>query len=210
MPNPTNWRVIGCRGCGSAIVEAALVLAEIPYDREEVDYSTPSPARDRLTALNPLTQVPTVVLPDGTVMSESFAIMLHINDLVPKLALVPPIGDPLRPTGLRWLAFLIAAVYPTFTYGDEPAKWVGDAGPALRESTLAHRKRLWAYLETIARGPWFLGERFSALDLYVTAMTRWQPGRVWFAEQTPKLHVIAKTLDAERRLQSLWVANFDG
>ena len=37
----TAWRVLGCRGCGSAIVEAALVLAGIPYEREEVDYDEP-------------------------------------------------------------------------------------------------------------------------------------------------------------------------
>ena len=62
------WRMIGCRGCGSAIAEAALVLAGVPFDREEVDYNQKGPARDRLFALNPLGQVPTVVLPDGTVM----------------------------------------------------------------------------------------------------------------------------------------------
>ena len=42
-----RWRMIGCRGCGSAIVEAALVLAGVPYDREEVDYTQAGPARIR-------------------------------------------------------------------------------------------------------------------------------------------------------------------
>src|SRR5688572_20045638 len=107
-----NWRVLGCKGCGSTIVEAALTLANIPYDREETDYSTPA-GRDRLLQFNPLAQVPTVILPDETVMTESLALVLHIYDLVPKLGLVPAAGDPLRPTALRHLAFLIAAVYPT-------------------------------------------------------------------------------------------------
>jgi GST-like protein len=203
------WHVIGCRGCGSVIVEAALVIAEIPYDREEVDYSKPSPERDRLQALNPLVQVPTVTLPDGGVMSETFAIILYIDELAPKAKLLPPPGDPLRRDALRWLTFLVAAVYPTFTYGDEPAKWVGDAGPALRESTHTHRQKLWAYLETIAKGPRFLGDTFSALDLYVCAMTRWRPNRPWFAKQTPKLHAIATALDTDPRLAKLWAANFD-
>jgi GST-like protein len=203
-----QWRVIGCKGCGSTVVEAALVLAGIPYDREEVDYSTPSPARDRLAALNPLVQVPTVVLPDGTVMTESLAIVLQIDELVPKAGLVPPPGDPLRPIARRWLTFLVAAVYPTFTYGDEPSKWVGDAAPALRESTHAHRQKLWLHLETIAQAPWFLGERFSALDLYVCVMTQWRPNRPWFAKHTPKLHAIATALDGDPRFKALWAANF--
>jgi GST-like protein len=203
------WRVIGCKGCGSAVVEAALLLAEIPYARDEVDYSVASPERDRLQALNPLVQVPTLVLPDGAVMTESLAIVLHLDELVPDAGLLPPPGDPLRRDALRWLAFLVAAVYPTFTYGDEPSKWVGDAGPALRESTHAHRQKLWVYLETIAKGPWFLGPRFSALDVYVSVMTRWRPNRPWFAQHTPKLHAIAVALDDEPRLRALWAANFD-
>jgi GST-like protein len=205
----TPWHVIGCRGCGSVIAEAALVLAGIPYEREEVDYSTPSPERNRLQALNPLIQVPTVKLPDGFVMTESLAIVLHVDELAPQSRLLPPPGDPLRRDALRWLTFVVAAIYPTFTYGDEPAKWVGDAGPALREATHAHRQKLWAYLETIAKGPWFLGETFSALDLYVCAMTRWRPNRPWFASHTPKLSAIATRLDGDPRLAKLWAANFD-
>jgi len=202
------WRVIGCRGCGSAIAEAALVLAGIPYDREEVDYTQAGPARDRLLAVNPLGQVPTVILPGGAVMTETAALALHVDELVPAAGLFPPPGDPLRPGALRWLVFLVSAVYPTFTYGDEPGKWVGDAGPALREATDAHRNRLWQQIEAVAVGPWFLGARFSMLDVYVTVMTRWRPRRAWFAEHCPKLTAIATALDDDPRLRALWAANF--
>lgn len=202
------WRVFGCRGCGSAIVEAALVLAGIAYDREEVDYTAPGPARDRLRAHNPLGQVPTLILPDRTVMTETLAIALHVAELVPEAGLLPPPGDPLRPVALRWLAFLVAAVYPTFTYGDDPAKWIGDAGPALRDATDAHRARLWPQVEAAARGPWFLGARFSLLDVYVCVMTRWRPRRAWFAEHCPRLTAIATAVDDDARLRALWAANF--
>jgi GST-like protein len=202
------WRVLGCRGCGSVIAEAALVLAELPYDREEVDYTTPGPARDRLLAVNPLGQVPTVIMPDGAVMTETAALALHIDELAPAAGLFPAPGDPLRREALRWLVFLVAAVYPTFTYGDEPEKWIGDAGPVLRDATHAHRRKLWHQLEGVARGPWFLGARFSMLDVYVAAMTRWQPGRAWFAEHCPKLAAIAAAADHDPRLRALWAANF--
>ena len=43
-----NHRLLGCKGCGSAIVECAFALAGIPLDHEEVDYSAGSPTRDRL------------------------------------------------------------------------------------------------------------------------------------------------------------------
>lgn len=202
-----RWRVLGCRGCGSAIVEAALVLAKIPYDREEANYETPE-GKQRIAEVNPLAQVPTIVLPDGTIMTESAAVILYIDGLVPDLGLVPVVRDPLRRDFLRWLMFLVAAVYPTFTYGDNPAKWVGEHGPELRESTDEHRKSLWRLVEGAVRGPWFLGERPSALDLYVSVMTRWRPRREWFAENCPRLHKIAVLVDEDARLAPVWTANF--
>src|SRR5262249_19465664 len=188
---PKPWRVLGCKGCGSTIVEAALVLCDIAYEREELDYTNPE-QRAKLAAVNPLAQVPALVMPDGGVMTESAAIVLHLDELVPEAGLLPSPRDPLRRDALRWLVFIVAALYPTWTYGDEPAKW---AGPELRESTDAHRKKLWQQLEGEARGPWFLGPRFSALDVYISIMTRWRPGRAWFAESCPKLAAIAGVLD---------------
>ena len=189
-----NHLLLGCKGCGNVIVEAAFNLAGIPVDCEEVDYSDDSPTRPRLLQFNPLGQVPTLVLPDGTVMTESLAMLHYIDDVAPQAGLIPPKGDPLRPVFYRWAVFLVAAVYPTYTYGDDPRKWVADEAAAklLRESTDEHRKRLWAQIERQADAPWFLGERFSALDLYVAAMTRWRPGVLWFAKNTPKCVAIAQ------------------
>src|SRR4029079_6845346 len=104
---------------------------------------------------------------------ETAAIALHVDELVPAAGLFPAPRDPLRRDALRWLTFLVAAVYPTFTYGDEPDKWIGDAGPRLRDATNAHREKLWRQIEGVAQAPWFLGARFSMLDIYVCVMTRW-------------------------------------
>ena len=190
-----SWRVLGCRGCGNTIVEAALTLAGIPYTREEADYAD-AEGLAKLLPLNPLAQVPTVVLPDGRVMTESAAIILHIE----------PSSDP---EFLRWLMFFVCAIYPTFTYGDEPQKWTASGAEELRASTNAHREKLWRYVETVAKGPWFLGDRLSALDLYVSVMTSWRPRREWFAKECPKLHAIAVAIDNDARLAPVWAANFD-
>ena len=204
------WRVFTARGWGSVLAEAVLSSAGIPYERDEVDPSEPGPGRDRLRAANPLGQLPTVVLPDGAVLTESAAIVLHVAELVPEAGLAPPPGAPDRAAFLRWLVFLVAAVYPTFTYGDEPARWVTTASDELRRSTDEHRKKLWKQLEGVAAGPWFLGERFSALDIYIGVMTRWRPGRAWFAKSCPRLHAIAEAADGRPAIASLLAANFEG
>jgi len=194
MPTPAVLPLlIGCKGCGSAIVEFAFAVAGLPYDREEVDYAPDSPTRERLLAVNPLGQVPALVLPHGRVLTETLAMLHYVNDRAPKAGLIPAPIDPAREVFYRWAVFLVAAVYPTFTYGDDPGKWVADAAGAkqLRESTDRHREALWRQVEAEASAPWFLGSRMSAIDLYLAAMTRWRPGAKWFAENAPKLSAIA-------------------
>lgn len=204
-------RLLGCKGCGSAIVEAAFALAKIPLEYEEVDYGAGSPTRERLLEVNPLGQVPALLLPDASVMTESLAIVHYLNDLAPKAGLVPAKGHAKRTEFLRWSTFLVAAVYPTFTYGDEPAKWVEDVMGAkqLRESTDRHRERQWMRMEEVAGEPWFLGQTTSAIDLYVAAMTRWRPGRKWFAANTPKLLAIAQRTSATAGVGDVMKRNFD-
>jgi GST-like protein len=105
--------------------------------------------------------------------------------------------------------FLVAALYPTFTYGDEPKRWTETGSDELRRSTDAHRLSLWQQLERAAVGPWFLGDRFSAIDVYVSVMTRWRPGRAWIQETCPKLFAAAKGVDERPDLAEVWRANFD-
>jgi GST-like protein len=179
-----NHELLAIRGYGSAIVEAAFGVAGVPFDRVEVDASS----RERLIAANPLGQVPTLLLPDGTVLTESAAIVLYLNDLRPAAGLVPPVGDADRPRFLRWLVFLVAALYPTFTTG-------------------APRDGLWRQLEEAAGTPWFLGERRSAVDLYLAVMTRWDPAP-WFVEHTPKLAAIARRATEEPGIREALASNF--
>jgi GST-like protein len=166
----------------------------VPLEYEEVDYGAGSATRERLLGVNPLGQVPALILPDGNVMTESLAIVHYLNDVAPRAGLVPAKADPARVPFLRWSTFLIAAVYPTFSYGDEPAKWVEDVKGAkqLRESTDRHREAQWLRVEEVAGDPWFLGTKANALDLYIAVMTRWRPGRKWFAANTPRLVAIAE------------------
>ena len=202
--------LLGCRGCGNVIVECAFALAGVEIDYEEVDYAEASPTRPRLLQFNPLGQVPTLVLGDGTVMTESLAIVHYVDEYWPNAGLIPPPGDEARAAFYRWAVFIVAAVYPTFTYGDDPAKWVANEEGAkqLRESTNRHREALWRQVDAAAGSPWFLGERRSALDVYLAVMTHWRPGRKWFAANTPRIVAIAQRLAALGEIAPVLKKNF--
>lgn len=198
-------------GWGSAIIEAQLAWYGLPAQIADAgDLFESADARARLQPLNPVAQVPTLVLPDGTVLTESAAITLHLADRTGRDDLVPGPAAPERAAFLRWLVFLVANVYPTFTYADLPTRFVKDeaAAPAFRAEVDAYAQRLWLMVEAAAGAPWFLGQRLSAIDLYLAVMTRWRPKRAWFAAQAPRLHAIAERADALPALAPMLARNF--
>jgi GST-like protein len=206
-----SYTLHGRPGWGSTIVEAQLAALELPFDYVEVpDLFASEEGRRQLARYNPLSQVPTLVLPDGSVMTESAAITLHLADATSRDDFVPPPGHPTRPQFLRWLVYLVTNVYPTFTYADDPQRFVRDKAAADRfeEAVGAHRERLWRNVEAAAGAPWFLGERFSALDVYVGTMARWKPGRKWFAQHAPALAAIARRAGDDERFVPVWRHNF--
>ncbi len=208
MAEYTLW---GRAGWGSTLVEAQLVWYGLPFRFEPVgDLFKEPDARTRLEKVNPLAQVPTLILPDGQTMSESAAITLLLADITGQDSLVPKAGAPERAAFLRWLVFLVANIYPTFTYADDPARFVSvnAARDPFRAATDAYAQRLWRQVETAARTPWFLGERFSALDIYVSVMTRWRPKRGWFETETPRLFAVARRADLKPELVAVWKRNW--
>ncbi len=201
----------GNPGWGSALVEAQLDWLGLSYRYEAVgNLFTTAEARARMGAINPLAQVPALVLEDGRVLTESAAITLHLADLTGRDDLVPGPGAPERPEFLRWLVYFVANIYPTFTYADEPARFVSQeaARQPFREAVDAYAKRLYGVLEEAAGAPWFLSDRFSALDIYIAVATRWRPRRDWFAGNTPKLNAIALRADALPQLEPMRARNF--
>ncbi|MFJ1299411.1 glutathione S-transferase N-terminal domain-containing protein [Pseudomonadota bacterium AL_CKDN230030165-1A_HGKHYDSX7] len=206
-----SFELIGSRGCGSAIVEAALRLTGLPFHLTDLPYLKPGPGRDRLLRLNVSGQVPTLVLPCGGIMTESAAMILHLHDLAPHAGLVPPPGTPERWRFWNLLERLIGSVYPTFTYGDDPAKWAGPGAAAelMRVKVHDRRAELWQEIEREIGAPHALGAHFSALDLYVAVMTRWRPGPGWFRGTCPKLAAVAETAALEPQLAAVLDRHFD-
>lgn len=207
----SQFTLYGRPGWGSALTEAQLVWYGHKFETVDFDDLFKSEeARAKLAKINPLAQVPTLHMPDGSVMTESAAITLLLADGSGARSLVPAAGDKARAQFLRWLVFLVANVYPTFTYADDPSRFVTpeSAQKDFLQSVGDYRKKLWHIVEGAAGEPWFCGEKMTALDIYVGVMTRWTPKRPWFAEHCPKLTAIAHKVDALPELQALWQRHF--
>jgi GST-like protein len=213
MPAPNPLTLYGEPGWGSAIIEAQLVWLGLAFTFQRVgDLFAAPEARALAARVNPLGQIPSLVLADGTVLTESAAITLYLADLTGRDELVPGPASPARPAFLRWLVFIAANIYPTYTYTDDPARFVAapEAQAGFKDAVDAYAQRLYRLLDGVAGAPWFLGEQFSALDLYIVVLTHWRPGRDWFAPHTPALASIARRAEALAPLREAWARSFPG
>lgn len=179
-------------GWGSAIVELQLAFYGMPCRLITAGNVHQDPvARAALGRVNPLIQVPTMVLEGGEVMTESAAMTLLLADLAGSDALVPGPGAAERAAFFRWLIFLVASIYPSFVYSDAPERFVpGNGGEAYQTKVIDHRKTMWKVMDhECARrgGPHFLGPRLTAIDMFLACMVHWRPREDWFKQETPSL-----------------------
>lgn len=202
------------RGWGSALIEAQLAWYAMPVELVEVgDVLRDAGAREDLIRINPAGQLPALILPDGRMMTESAAITLYLADLAGRADLVPEPAAPERADFLRWLIFIVAQIYPCFTFGDAPARYVGDpqAQEEMQQRIFVRAEQMWrAFGQAAApNGSWFLGDRLSTLDLYLGVMTCWRPGPDWFRAHLPRVHAIGQAIRGEPRVAPVFAANFD-
>lgn len=187
-------------GWRSALVEVQAAEYGIALDLIALDDPvTGKEARAEWARINPLQQLPTMQLDDGQVMSESAAITLWLADHAQSDLLVPRTDTPEYPGFLRWLIWMAASVCPCATFHNLAGELVNDPIEArgLKTHLVERMQSFWLQVADEAGTPWFLGDRFSAIDLYIAVMLRWGPGLDWAAEHVPRLYHIAT--DASER-----------
>jgi GST-like protein len=201
----------GCRGCGSAVVEALLERAGVQFAYHEVKPGGPGPTTEALKAVNPLAQVPTLKLADGTVMTESAAIIIMLDDSYPAARVLPAAGDPRRALGLRWIVFIAGNMYPAISVGDFPERWVkSDAARAeLKDGAVERLKAYWTLLEQALKpAPYLLGSEMTALDVYAAMLSRWEPGRAWVDEHCRQVASALALTEQDPIVARVWERNF--
>ena len=198
----------GAPGSGAAAIEAALLIAAVPYRFVEAARWLPGPGLDELERVNPLGQIPTLVLDDGSVLTESAAILIHLGLSLPHSGLLPP--DPsARALAIRGLVYIAANCYAAIGVIDYPERWCADCDDAtrkrIRAATRTYLHHLWSvFADTFVARPFLSGERIGALDVLAAVVSRWSGARPHLAKERPALHALLVTIDNEPRLAPLF------
>lgn len=137
-------------------------------------------------AINPMGKVPAIRHGDALI-TEQPAVFLYLADLYPAAQLAPPIGDPLRGPYLRWMVFYGSCFEPALvdqSMQREPAPLstspYGDFDSMLKTLT-----------NQLEKGPYMLGDRFSALDVLWGTALNWTT----LFKLVPELPVIRAYID---------------
>lgn len=99
----------------AAIVRWMLEEVGADYEIVPIDFEAGENRKPTFLAINPMGKLPTIVLPDGTVVTEVPAIIAWLADAYPDAGLAPEPGSAERGTYYRWLFFGGACFEPALT-----------------------------------------------------------------------------------------------
>ena len=205
MTGKRTYTLYGSRGSGSAATEVALQRCGVPFRIVRASSWEPDSAVAELEKVNPLRQIPTLVLPDGTVLSESAAILIHLGLAYPASKLLPANASA-RARAIRGLVFIAANCYAALSINDYPERWTtATTKPAREQVRQGARRQLhrnWdLFADTFAARPYLGGKAPGALDFLAAVVSKWAGTRAHLAESRPRF------LQAIQRIEShQWVA----
>ena len=139
-----------------------------PYEVELVGFKSGANLQPAYLAINPMGKVPTLI-DEGVAISEVAAICCHLADKYPKAGLAPAITDPLRGPYLKWLFWGPSCFEPAII--DHHLK--RPAGPRAMMGWIDYDTTLDILAAALAKGPYLLGERFTAADVVVGSGVNW-------------------------------------
>lgn len=163
-------------GSGGFAVEAALTLAGAPFHLEALDSQPSTVLPESFRSINPWNQVPTLILPDGTMMTETGAILIHIADAFPGDGVGPDRGTSEHAVFLRWTVFMSVNIYEGVLRLVYPDRYTtekdGEAGVVKAARQRNHEAFLVMERE-VQSGNFLCGAKMSGADIYLAMLCAW-------------------------------------
>lgn len=208
------YTLYGKKGSGSASTQTALDIVGAPYRRVETASWEPNDAFQELLRVNPLGQIPTLVLPDGSALSESAAILIHLGSVHPDSGLLP--RDPsARAQAVRGMVFIAANCYAAISVIDFPERWCADADnddalkDRIRAGTRARLHKHWEmFADLFPAAPYLGGEELGALDIHAAVVSKWSGARKHLEARRPELYATLMRIEAHPKVAAVFAEHW--
>ncbi|MED5618712.1 glutathione S-transferase [Ideonella sp. BN130291] len=189
----------GYQGSGSAAIEAALTLAELPFRVVNAASWDAASELGALRQVNPLLQIPALRWPDGSTMTESAAILIELGLRHPHSGLLPQ-SPAARAHAIRGLVYIAANCYAAIGVIDYPERWTSGTTDTerehVRQGTRARLHALWdRFAGTFPAQPFLSGEQPGALDLLAAVVSRWSGARKHLGTSRPQWFPVLERID---------------
>ena len=208
------YTLYGKAGSGSAAVEAALVVAHEPFRIVETASWAQNDAYADLLEVNPLGQVPTLVQDDGSALSESAAILIHLGTAHPDSKLLPEKMSG-RAQVVRGLVFIAANCYSAISIIDYPERWCQDADgdeklqERIRAGARARLHRHWEmFADIFPARPYLNGNELGALDLLAAVVSKWSGSRQHLERHRPAFHEALMRIEGHPDVAPVFARNW--
>ena len=201
----------GAQGSGSCAVECVLAELGADYELRELSLRNDEQRGEEYAAVNPHRKVPSLVIDDGLVLTESVAILLTLDDRHPETGLLPAKGTPGRAQALRWLLFAATEIYPIVEINDYPERFATDPDriDAMRERAREIWRTRWLVVEAnIAGDPYLSSDGYSVTDVYLAVVSRWAHQEHWRSASLPKVERLTAAVAARPAIAPVWARHF--
>ena len=199
------------RMSGAIAPQALMEEMGVAYRKIPVDMAAQAHKSAAYRSVCPTMRVPALETPQGEVLGESGAIVLLLGERNPESEMVPAPGDPDRARFLFWLFYMASVGYPTFSRAWHPEQFTLESAAeasikAVAESDLA---RIFGILDGAVHGaPYFLERGFSALDIYLTMLSRWSPDRPALFVANPRLAELCQAVEHRKASGAVFQEHF--
>lgn len=195
----------GSPNSGSAAIEMALRAAALEYTLVRASSWEPESKYGELLHVNPLGQIPTLRLEDGTVLSESAAILIHLALICPAAELLP-LALSARAVALRGLVFIAANCYCAVSVSDYPERWTtalaDEVIEQVRVAAKAQLHHAWeVFADEFGANAEFQGAMPGGLAFLAVVVSQWSGTREHLREHRPDFLQSLQQLEDHERLR---------
>lgn len=204
------YKLYGWKLTGSLATEAALTEAGVDFEIVPINIRAGEQHSEEFGRINPRRQLPALMLPDGSIMTEGAAMLLHIADAFSETKLAPEPGSMARAQHDRWLFFMAVNVYEGELRKIVPEKYTEDLACAtsVKNAANAYVDRHYKLLDDAIGGvPYFLGEDITVLDIYIWMLAQWMD-RKWLARVCPKVKRLADAVAVRQKIAPVHAFHF--